>query len=201
MSKKHLPSLADSKAETVSVPAVNKKIMKLTVEGISPLMTNNPESMLNALESSQTGAAKAKRAPKDPKLCYENAFYRLSDGRPGIPASAFKKAAVAAGRFLDDFKMTEIRGAFHVVPEEGDLLVISGKPVMDRRKVGVQGKADLRYRPRFDEWECSFNVIYNSNFITPAQIANLFENAGFGVGVCEWRPEKNGSFGMFKLKV
>jgi hypothetical protein len=30
-------------------------------------------------------------------------------------------------------------------------------------------------------------------------VVNLFQLAGFSVGVGEWRPEKNGAFGCFTL--
>lgn len=187
--------------QEVKIPALSKKVVSLTIEGMSPLMTNKfSEEAQKSIEDKQTGVAKAKKAPKDPKKCYEQAMYKLSNGKPAIPAAAFKKAAVGACRFLDEFKMTEVRGAFHILADEGDLIQIKGIPQMDVRKVNVKGSADIRYRPRFDNWECTFKVMYNSNFITPGQIANLFENAGFGIGIGELRPEKGGSLGMFRVK-
>ncbi len=39
----------------------------------------------------------------------------------------------------------------------------------------------------------------NSGAISAEQIANLLNTAGFGVGIGEWRPEKNGSYGRFHV--
>jgi hypothetical protein len=42
-------------------------------------------------------------------------------------------------------------------------------------------------------------VRFNANVLSAAQIVNLFNTAGFGVGIGEWRPEKDGQFGMFHV--
>ena len=36
--------------------------------------------------------------------------------------------------------------------------------------------------------------------MTDEQIAMLISNAGFSVGVGEWRPEKGGDFGTFAIE-
>jgi hypothetical protein len=59
----------------------------------------------------------------------------------------------------------------------------------------------LRYRPQFDEWSVKLKIMYARNSISPEQIVNLFNVAGFAVGIGERRPGKSGdSFGMFKVK-
>jgi hypothetical protein len=43
------------------------------------------------------------------------------------------------------------------------------------------------------------DVRFNRNVLSAAQIVNLFNTAGFGGGIGEWRPEKDGQFGMFHV--
>jgi len=80
------------------------------------------------------------------------------------------------------------------------MVEITGTPQMRENIVRLNGKtADLRYRAEFLQWESSFVVRYNDAAISAEQIYNLFQIAGFSVGVGEWRPEKNGQFGMFEI--
>jgi hypothetical protein len=146
----------------------------------------------------QMKRAKGPKVSKNPEQDYKDAFYRMEDGKPGFPSIAFKAAAVSAGgRFSDGMKMTEIRGMFHI---DGELVEIIGNPTMreDMVRVGM-GKADIRYRPEFKNWRVKLPVRYNADAISLEQIVNLFNMAGFGVGVGEWRPERDGLFGMFHV--
>ena len=75
---------------------------------------------------------------------------------------------------------------------------------MDTRAVRI-GKfpnkvTTLAYRPRFDIWKIKARIRYNAKLISPSQLVNLFENAGFSVGLCEYRPEKGGNCGMFEVE-
>ena len=45
----------------------------------------------------------------------------------------------------------------------------------------------------------TLDITYNASAITPAQVVNLLNIGGFGVGVGEWRPEKDGGFGRFHV--
>ena len=94
--------------------------------------------------------------------------------------------------------MVFLRGAFHV---EGDLVHVEGEPQRreDMVRVGM-GTADIRYRPEFPKWATELDVSYNSRALAAEQIVNLFEIAGFAVGVGEWRPEKDGQFGRFRVE-
>ncbi len=182
----------------------------MTIVGTTPLLVNKfSEKAKQQIEDKQTGVAKAKKEFRDPKAEYEASMYTFKNGKKtcyGIPAGGVKTAAVTACKFIDGIAQTFARGAFHIIPAKGsaNLVEITGTPQMDESfvKIGPFGRkvAMPRYRARFDEWECSFDVVYNPNVISAEQIANLYENAGFAVGLCEWRPEKNGSLGMFELK-
>jgi hypothetical protein len=68
----------------------------------------------------------------------------------------------------------------------------------DAVKVGM-GTADLRYRGEFWPWHARVLVRYNARVLSAEQILNLINHAGFGVGVGEWRPERDGLNGVFHV--
>jgi hypothetical protein len=184
---------------TVEVMRVTIKRVSLELEGDSPLIVHawSAKAKKEMLDKQMKKAKSAKEA-KAPERDYEDAFYRLPNGKPGFPTIAFKQAAVSAGgRFSDGLKMTELRGSFFI---EGELVEIIGAPRMreDMVRVGM-GTADIRYRPEFPTWRVKLPIKYNADAISLDQLVNLFTLAGFGVGVGEWRPERDGQYGMFHV--
>jgi hypothetical protein len=193
--------MAAKKETIVEMKKINIQRVELKLEGISPLIVHawSAKAIKEMLDKQMKKAKTAKEA-KDPERDYREAFYRLPDGKPGFPTIAFKKAAVSAGgRFSDGLKMTELRGAFFI---EGEMAEIIGEPRMreDMVRVGM-GTADIRYRPEFPQWGTTLEISYNEDAISLEQLVNIFNLAGFGVGVGEWRPERDGQFGMFRVSM
>jgi hypothetical protein len=123
-------------------------------------------------------------------------------GTLGFPASGFKGAAVSACLSLtgSGLTMNFVRGAFHVL---GDILPLRWEKIRKREDVvrlQRTGSADLRYRPEFVGWEVDLPIVFNSRAIGLAEIVNLYQHAGFSVGVGDWRPEREGVFGMWRVK-
>jgi len=187
----------------MDIPKPKIRDMTITVRGTSALIMHKwrEKAKKEMLAKQQKKASKGK-AERDPKKDYEDSIYYLPDGvRYGFPAVAFKAAAVRAAKQCD-IAMTDARVFFHVQGLKGspDMVEITGTPQMREDIVRLNGKtADLRYRAEFLQWESSFVVRYNDAAISAEQIYNLFQIAGFSVGVGEWRPEKNGQFGMFEI--
>lgn len=190
----------------LTIPELLLKTIKIKIKGSSPLIMHKfSEKQQKQIADKQQGKAKNAKAPKDPKAEYEASIYYIPGSKKkkyGFPASGFKKAAVSACRYVDGITMTHAKGAFHVL---GDLveIKIKGKPIMreDTVRIGGFGKkvADLRYRPEFQDWTCELLIRYNASALSPAQIAHLINVAGFSIGIGDWRPEKEGSFGMFEV--
>jgi len=185
--------------ETVGIEKINIQRVIFKVVGDSPLIVHawSAKAKKEMLDKQMKKAKTAKEA-KNPQRDYEESFYRLPNGKPGFPTIAFKLAMVSAGgRFSDGLKMTELRGAFFV---EGEMVEIIGTPRMREDMVRISmGKADIRYRPEFPEWSVMLPIRYNADKISLDQLANILNLAGFGVGVGEWRPEKDGQYGMFHV--
>lgn len=181
----------------VNVPAPDIRELRFNLVGTSPLICHkwSEKAKKEMLDKQMKKATKGKEA-KDPERDYRDSLYEHPDGGYGFPAIAFKAAMVRAGTYLD-LKMTFLRGAFHVPAE---LVPITGEPRMreDMVRVGM-GVADIRYRGEFLPWGAELPILYNARVISDEQLANLLVTAGFSVGVGEWRPEKDGSYGMWRL--
>lgn len=184
--------------EQITIPEIRIDTIRIKIVGDSALICHAwSEKAKKQMRDKQMKVAKGAKEAKDPKRDYEDSLYPHPQGGYGFPAVGFKSSAVSACRYVEDLKMTELRGALHIV---GDLVKIDGKPEMreDMVRIGM-GTADIRYRGQFPKWSAELIVQFNSRVLSAAQIVNLFNNAGFGVGVGEWRPERNGSFGRFHV--
>lgn len=209
--------MAPAKKENVGIelPKLDLQLMEVTIIGDQPLIVHawSAKAKKEMLDK-QTKKAKSARAPKNPKADFEASLYRLSDGGYGFPSVGFKAAAVTACTSVDGITKVAARQAFHIVGEDADikgafegaisrtnLIRLDGKPPRlreDMVRVGM-GTADLRYRPEFTDWSAKLLVRFNANVLSPAQILNIINVAGFAVGVGEWRPEKEGMNGLFHV--
>lgn len=203
-SKSRFPRKAkEEKTISITIPAIDIREIELSLVGTSELIMHRfSEKMKGEIEKAQTGSPGkvSGRAPRNPQEEYEDSFYRDQAGHPCMPASAFKKAAVSAVSSLNKtFSKVVARQALHIV---GDWVQIESKvePYMRTDTVRLaRGIGSLRYRPGFTEWSAKVRISYNASVISPEQIGNLFNLAGFAVGIGEWRPEKGGAFGRFRV--
>jgi hypothetical protein len=178
----------------------------VTVEGTSPLIMHKwSEKTIREHNDKKLGLnPKPKREIADPQTEYEAAIYRLEDGTPGFPATAFKLAATRAASFFG-FKMTEFRPLTFFGGSGVDQLVpIIGEPKMreDIVRVGGKGKGtgtmDTRWRAEFWPWSAKLTIRYISSVMTAEQVVNIINASGMN-GIGEWRPEKDGTFGTFRV--
>lgn len=190
--------------EVIELRRIEVKVTAIRVVGDTPLIVHAwSDASKREILDKQMKRAKTANPPKDPEKEYRSGFYTLPDGRYGFPAIAFKAAAVSAGgRFGQGMKMTELRGSFFVEGEDGtDLVAIEGEPAMreDMVRIGM-GLATIRYRPEFRSWSALVRTRFNAGKLSLEQLVNLFNLAGFGVGVGDWRPERNGQYGRFHVE-
>lgn len=192
------------------IPPLDLGHIKITIDGMSPLLVQRfSQKVIDEIEAKQTQTATTKKGKRDPEQEYQDSLYRIPGKKNvfGVPAGGLKLCAISACRYVDGIPMTRALGSFHVLaePGHGNLVPITSPgPVRDNGTVRIgpfgSKSAIPRYRGRFDEWSVTFKVVYNRRIISPEQLLNLYENAGFSVGLCEWRPEKKGSLGMFQVK-
>lgn len=222
--------MATKKNEVVEIRPLEIKATKIRLVGDTPLIVHAwsekaKRMMLEAQQGKKQGKKKPVRSPLDdfiqaaywltPKPEYTEdaddetisaAFDAAIDAgaRFGFPATAIKQATAAAAYRLGWVKnQMGIRGAlFFESDAQGLVEIKSDVPVIreDMVKVGM-GTADLRYRPQFNHWSIDLDVKYNEAMgISWENLLNAINAAGFVCGLGEWRPERDGDFGMFHVE-
>jgi hypothetical protein len=187
--------------EVVAQPVVPERIdvrrVRIRIVGDSPLITHawSDKAKQMMLDKQMKKGTQAKAA-KDPEQDYQDSMYHLPDGRKGFPAVGIKACAIRGAKALG-MVMADTRAAFHIT---GDLLPIDGepRPREDMVRVGM-GTADIRYRAEFVEWSIDLPIAYNARMVSVEQIVAMLDAGGFGTGIGEWRPEKDGQFGRFHV--
>lgn len=139
----------------------------------------------------------------------ENWFAAIEKGAKfGFPVTGIKQSIINGAYWAGlDVEKTKMRGTFFL--EGGtdastpDIAEIVGPlPEMREDMVKLRGTtSDIRHRPEFKQWEIPMMLKYNVNGIySLEQILNFINYGGFACGIGEWRPQKDGQFGMYELK-
>lgn len=197
----------------------------IRIEGTAPLIVHawSHKAKQEMLDKQMGKTKTAKKAAKDPYEDFIESAYWISNkpteptpeafekavqlgARWGFPVTAIKQAAASASNRNDiGIPMTKIRGSFFIAGIGADMLgEIKGcVPTMREDMVRVGGMtktADIRYRAQFDNWYMDLPISYNVNGpLSLEQIINLINLGGFTNGIGEWRPERDGSYGTFRV--
>lgn len=189
---------------TITIDRIHAETIIVPILGTTPLIVHRfsekaKKQMLNAMQG-----RKMPKEIKSPEAEYEAASYRLKSGAYGFPVIGFKAATIGACRFYAGVTMTALKQFMFLRGEPGvdgqQLAVIEGEPRMREDVVRVnRGGADLRYRPEFEKWSTELHVTYVTSVLTRQSVLSLIDAGGMGVGVGEWRPEKDGDFGTYRI--
>jgi hypothetical protein len=197
------PKTSDEMIPYDSGPVTKAGRITLIVDGRTPLLTHNPESM----QTQSPGHTKASRIP-EAEVEAEAGCYRFANGEFGIKGDSFRGSLLgAAGAWKGKNKSTMKSRLSHVTIVE-DLVRINykdGSPVtsyeIDARRAMVQKNGIIRRRPKFTEWSCQFTVEFDPLLVPePKLICDIFNDAGGRIGVGDFRPSKNGWFGRYSVR-
>ena len=209
-------------AEVIEIRPIQIKTFTVHIAGDTPLIMHawSEKAKREMLEKQMKVTKTKSRDAKNPVEDFIRSMYWLSPmpeemtmeafeeaiangARFGFPITAFKQAAISAAYRMGWAKdKMSMRGAFFIDGDENQMLEIkSDAPIMreDMVKVGM-GTADIRYRGEFRNWSADINISFNENGqYSLEQIINIINAGGYVCGVGEWRPERDGQYGMFHV--
>lgn len=196
--------------EKQQLKAINRQMVTVRIVGVSPLITHKWDEKAKRMmrDKQQTGKKTKARDIRDPASECEAALYRTADGKPGLLAIAIKSAVITAAHTDLGIPKTLVRKALFIYPMGRDVVIPLESPdgeqevryqmEEDMVRVGA-GSSDLRYRPYFYEWAAVTQWELDVDQLQVDDLLTLIDRAGFGVGVHEWRPERDGEFGRFRI--
>jgi len=201
-----IPPLTEPERVVISEP--NFQIATFLLVGEAPYMQHRfSVKALRQMEEKHRAGQRSKkgatREPRDFEGDYLLASYRFDDGGYGIPAAAFRDAAISACRLVG-FKMTHAKLSFFVLADgldkqDGTPLVrlIADEPECHQAVVRNEtGVVDIRWRPMWRQWSVKLRARWDADQFSPVDAANLLVRAGLQVGVGEGRPDSPKSNGL-----
>lgn len=197
------------KVVKLTITPPNMRTVQVRIVGTAPyLQCAFPEKAKQKIMDKQskgdaaTVGKRAQRPPRDYDSDYRGSMHRFPDGSCGIPANAFRAAAISACRLVG-FKMTLAKLAIFVEADGFDavdstpLVKIEGKP--ERHEMmgrNADGTPDVRVRAIYKTWSASVRVTFDADQFQLVDVVNLFMRIGAQVGIGEGRPDSKNSAGM-----
>lgn len=177
----------------------------------SPLVIHAfAEKAKQEIRDKQQKKAKKAKEERKPVEEFEAAKYIDAKGRECAPITALKKAIITAATAFDDITKVGLRQAVFVdsVAEPGSSLVpiedYDGNPIKgsmreDAVTIGINTRG-LAYRPEYPKWQIRIRIEFNSRIVSREQLLALVDQAGWGVGICEGRPERSSALGWGRFE-
>lgn len=208
--------------ETIEIKPIEIRKTTIRIVGDTPLIMHawsekaKREILDKQMKKTKSSAREAKNPVEDfirsmywitpmPEDMTQEGFEEAIENgaRFGFPVTGFKQAAISAAYRMGWAKdKVSMRGAFFIDGDENQMVEIHGDPPVIREdmvKVGM-GTADIRFRGEFRNWYADLTISYNANGqYTLEQIINIINAGGYVCGIGEWRPERDGQYGMFHV--
>jgi hypothetical protein len=196
ISKETAAIAVSAKSIVIEQPKVQAVVLE--VEGTAPLIQNNfGQKAIEQMLAKHMGIS-VQREKKKPREVLEGAKIKNVKGAICVPAVAFKAAMISASVAIKGLKKTQLRTQLYVYGSGIPIKYEVETPRMDMvRTAGMGRQPDVRFRPSFDGWTARLAIQFG-DMLSVQSVVDLLNRAG-SVGVGEWRPEKNGTFGTFRV--
>lgn len=187
----------------------------LTLTGRSPLLMHSARfaDPLDAGARNHAALVKVAKKSKTPEAIlavakseYLGGIYHDHLLGPYVPGTMVRAALVDGARLSREGK--DVARAVQIIDDRlaleyagpRDPEALWENPAFrDGRTVVVSNRRVMRYRPMFKQWALQARVFFDPSMVEPAKLLMFADKAGQYVGIGDFRPDKGGSFGRFKV--
>jgi len=182
------------------------KTIEVEITGTTPLLQHRFGEAAQAEQSTR----RVQIAAKVPRDEAELVAYREKSGELYHPGAAISTLLCNAGsahkqrgsrkslRFIVPAAVRVTEDAiplFATDTERATTFEVDARPVTIP---ATKGKV-MRYRPRLDQWAARFTLVVNELLLPVDIVQQLLTEGGQQIGIGDFRPEKRGPFGTFRV--
>jgi hypothetical protein len=196
-----------SASERIEVSEIHSSEVIYHLLGESPLIMNRfqqkawQELLLPKLSANRASLEQSLK--HDPLAEFRGSVYKNRDPKTKalahIPSGAFHKAISAAALDMPGAKKAQIERLTKVVDIHVDLFGLPNIFCAMVRNSDMSRTPDVRTRAIFPEWAVKIRVQHITAIITERSVTNLVGAAGKIVGIGDWRSQKGGNFGSYRV--
>lgn len=171
----------DERQAAAPVPDSVEDLYTVTIKGLTPLVVNSARTMIEwAGMDKGSDKAEWERAHVADKL------YTDLKGRVVLPMANLKASLVDACKFLTTKPRPPLRSWSPLV--QSAIVIMDDAPIDEPwapfgTTVGLNGRLNVRWRPRFLEWSSQFGIVVIDAQLTLPILEDLAYRAGRYVGI------------------
>lgn len=189
-----------------TIEAINTRRIIIKIVGTSPLIMHRfsfkaRQELLSPSPKKNT-AERASTLKHNPPVEFRECLYRNRDPKAPalfhLPNGTIHGSLASAALDIPGATKASIERLTRVIGNV-DLFGVPKLFMAMVRSSDMARTPDVRTRPIFEKWACSVEIEYKTDPLTDNQILNLLSAAGFLVGVGDWRRQKGGDFGAYRV--
>jgi hypothetical protein len=193
--------------EQIEIAEIHANDVVTNIVGTSPMIMNrfSQKAWQELLYPSErrSRATLEQSLKHDPVAEFRGAVYRNRDPKQPalihVPNGAFHGALAAAALDIPGAAKAKIERLTRVVDVNINLFGVPQIFCAMVRNSDMNRTPDVRTRPIYPRWACTVTIRYIRNVLTERTIVNLLAAAGVIIGIGDWRGQKGGPYGAFRL--
>jgi len=185
--------------------SVLKNRCTVTIEGVGDgILFNNPAGM-QTVDSNPIGPKVYDKEKEADAKCYWDSPKKKELVCPSWNVRCSLVKAAGGGLKSPISKKVKLKpivsGDMHLYPT---MIGMGTKNYdIDSRRVNIQGQGVIRHRPWLKNWQMTFDVEWEKSSLgvdfDKNALPELLKISGERIGLCDFRPEKNGPFGKYRV--
>lgn len=181
------------------------KTVQVTIQGTTPLLMNRftEENEIKVSSGIAPATIGSRGTPREQAT---KTAYIDSDGMLHMPGPNVFRCLIEAGKYLKAGKSKVTTQKSSMIPAGISLQEIvlpfgTDKFEVDSRSVVIPstGGRIMKHRARLDEWKLTFTLDIDETMFDLRFVRQLVDDAGRRIGLGDFRPDRKGPFGKFKI--